>query len=157
MSSFGFGKPAEKREKTIDKAGLPRGPIVVDPASERDAVARGEQLGYVDRGQTDTQPSGAAGRGGRKRPPAPPSQTLYIRAPQELAEWFERYTEQRGHRALWNSIEDFRKLPPDIVLVDNVRNDWGAWVRADAELSELLKPYSLVRSVDGVDVLLRKP
>jgi hypothetical protein len=27
-----------------------------------------------------------------------------------LAEWFERYTEQRGHRALWNSIEDFRKL-----------------------------------------------
>ena len=55
MSSFGFGKPAEKREKTIDKAGLPRGPIVVDPASERDAVARGEQLGYVDRGQTDTQ------------------------------------------------------------------------------------------------------
>jgi hypothetical protein len=54
-------------------------------------------------------------------------------------------------------IEDFRKLPPDIVLVDNVRNDWGAWVRADAELSELLKPYSLVRSVDGVDVLLRKP
>ena len=110
MSSFGFGKPAEKREKTIDKAGLPRGPIVVDPASERDAVARGEQLGYVDRGQTDTQPSGAAGRGGRKRPPAPPSQTLYIRAPQELAEWFERYTEQRGHRALWNSIEDIRKL-----------------------------------------------
>ena len=42
MTSFGFGKPAEKREKTIDKAGLPRGPIVVDPASERDAVARGE-------------------------------------------------------------------------------------------------------------------
>ena len=43
MSSFGFGKPAEKREKTIDKAGLPRGPIVVDPASERDAVARGDR------------------------------------------------------------------------------------------------------------------
>lgn len=103
MSSFGFGKPAEKREKTIDKAGLPRGPIEVDPASERDAVARGAQLGFVDRGQTK-------GRAGRMRPPAPPSQTLYIRAPQELAEWFERYTEQRGHRALWNSIEDFRKL-----------------------------------------------
>ena len=67
MSSFGFGKPAEKREKTIDKAGLPRGPIVVDPASERDAVARGEQLGYVDRGQTDTQPSGAAGASVRLR------------------------------------------------------------------------------------------
>lgn len=54
-------------------------------------------------------------------------------------------------------VEDFRKLPPDIVLVDNLRNDWGAWARADAELSELLKPYALVRSVAGVDVLLRKP
>lgn len=121
MTSFGFGKPAEKREKTIDKAGLPRGPIVVDPASERDAVARGEQLGYVDRGQADTEPSTVAGRGGRKRPPAPPSQTLYIRAPQELAEWFERYTEQRGHRALWNSIEDFRKLVEQAATADTER------------------------------------
>ena len=53
-------------------------------------------------------------------------------------------------------IEDFRKLPPDIVLIDNLRDDWGAWARADAEVSLLLKPYSLVRSVDGIDVLLRK-
>ncbi|WP_247835169.1 hypothetical protein [Bradyrhizobium sp. 200] len=52
-------------------------------------------------------------------------------------------------------IEDFRKLPPDIVLVDNLRNGWGDWARADAELSELLKPYSLVRSVEGVDILRR--
>ena len=53
-------------------------------------------------------------------------------------------------------IEDFRKLPPDIVLIDNLRDDWGAWARADAELPQLLKPYSLVRSVDGIDILLRK-
>jgi hypothetical protein len=52
-------------------------------------------------------------------------------------------------------IEDFRKLPPDIVLVDNLRNDWGAWVRADAEVSELLKPYTLVRTVAGIDILRR--
>jgi len=52
-------------------------------------------------------------------------------------------------------IEDFRKLPPDIVLVDNLRNGWGAWARADAELSELLKPYTLVRTVEGIDVLRR--
>jgi hypothetical protein len=52
-------------------------------------------------------------------------------------------------------IEDFRKLPPDIVLVDNLRNGWGAWARADAELSQLLKPYSLVGSVRGVDILRR--
>ena len=32
-------------------------------------------------------------------------------------------------------IEDFRKLPPDIVLVDNLRDGWGDWARADAEIS----------------------
>jgi hypothetical protein len=52
-------------------------------------------------------------------------------------------------------IEDFKKLPPDLVLVDNLRNDWGAWARADAEVSQLLKPYTLVRSVEGIDVLRR--
>jgi hypothetical protein len=53
-------------------------------------------------------------------------------------------------------IEDFRKLPPDIVLVDNLRNGWGAWANADAELALLLKPYRLARSVEGIDILVRK-
>jgi hypothetical protein len=53
-------------------------------------------------------------------------------------------------------IEDFKKLPPDIVLVDNLRDQWGDWVRADAELTELFKPYALVRSVEGVDILLKR-
>ncbi len=52
-------------------------------------------------------------------------------------------------------IEDFKKLPPDLVLVDNLRNDWGAWARADAEVSQLLKPYTFVRSVEGIDILRR--
>jgi len=52
-------------------------------------------------------------------------------------------------------IEDFKKLPPDLVLVDNLRNDWGAWARADAEVSQLLKPYTRVRSVEGIDILRR--
>ncbi|WKA27727.1 hypothetical protein [Bradyrhizobium roseum] len=52
-------------------------------------------------------------------------------------------------------IEDFKKLPPDIILVDNLRDGWGDWVRADAELTELFKPYALVRSVEGVDILKR--
>jgi hypothetical protein len=52
-------------------------------------------------------------------------------------------------------IEDFKKLPPDLVLVDNLRNGWGAWARADAEVSQLLKPYTLVRSVEGIDILRR--
>jgi hypothetical protein len=52
-------------------------------------------------------------------------------------------------------IEDFKKLPPDLVLVDNLRNEWGAWARADAEVSQLLKPYTFVRSVEGIDILRR--
>ncbi len=52
-------------------------------------------------------------------------------------------------------IEDFKRLPPDLVLVDNLRNDWGAWARADAEVSQLLKPYTFVRSVEGIDILRR--
>ena len=52
-------------------------------------------------------------------------------------------------------IEDFKKLPPDVILVDNLRDGWGAWARADAELSQLLKPYTLVRSVEGIDILRR--
>jgi hypothetical protein len=53
-------------------------------------------------------------------------------------------------------IEDFKKLPPDLILVDNLRNEWGAWARADAEVSQLLEPYTRVRSVDGIDILRRK-
>jgi hypothetical protein len=52
-------------------------------------------------------------------------------------------------------IEDFKKLPPDLVLVDNLRNKWGAWASADDEISQLLKPYTLVRSVEGIDILRR--
>lgn len=53
-------------------------------------------------------------------------------------------------------IEDFKRLPPDIVLVDNLRDGWGDWARADPELTRLLKPYSLVRTIEGIDILQRK-
>ncbi|MGJ5178035.1 hypothetical protein ACQR16_26775 [Bradyrhizobium oligotrophicum] len=52
-------------------------------------------------------------------------------------------------------IEDFRKLPPDLVLIDNLRGGWGDWARADAELQQLLGPYRLAGSVEGVDILAR--
>jgi hypothetical protein len=52
-------------------------------------------------------------------------------------------------------IEDFKKLSPDVVLVDNLRNGWGAWARADPELSQLLRPYTLVQSIEGIDILRR--
>ncbi|MEH2481243.1 hypothetical protein V1282_004600 [Nitrobacteraceae bacterium AZCC 2146] len=58
----------------------------------------------------------------------------------------------REHAGL---IEDFKKQPPDVVLIDNLSSNWGAWVRADPELTALLKPYTLFRSVRDIDILRR--
>ena len=52
-------------------------------------------------------------------------------------------------------IEDFRKQPPDVVLIDNQDSDWGSWASADPELSALLKPYTPVRTIEGIDILQR--
>ena len=112
MNDFGFKRPEKgeggQKGKRVDLSGIPTGPITPDPVRERKAVERGEALGFTDRGQG--KESQQTGGGRRKRPPPPPSRVIYIRAPEELADWFEGYTEQRGHRAFWQSIEDFRAM-----------------------------------------------
>jgi hypothetical protein len=52
-------------------------------------------------------------------------------------------------------IEDFRKQPPDVILVDNQDSDWGSWAQADPELSALLKLYTPVQTIKGIDILRR--
>ncbi len=52
-------------------------------------------------------------------------------------------------------IEDFKKMPPTVILVDNLLSDWGTWLRTDPELSELLKPYKLSQTVQHIDILKR--
>ena len=104
---FGFGSAtkggtAGAKGQGIDLGGLPAGPVKVDAGRERDAIVRGEALGFTDRGQ------GRDGR--RRRPPPTPTKNLYIRGPIPIVEWFEDYTAERGHRALWQSIEDFRAM-----------------------------------------------
>jgi hypothetical protein len=54
-------------------------------------------------------------------------------------------------------IADFRKYQPTVVLVDNLTDDWGSWVRASPELVELLRDYRLAATVMGVDIYLRPP
>ena len=54
-------------------------------------------------------------------------------------------------------VADFRASSPDVVLVDNRDSDWGAWAQADPELAQLLKPYALVQTIDGIDILTRMP
>ena len=52
-------------------------------------------------------------------------------------------------------IEDFRKQPPDVILVDNQDSDWVSWAHADPELSALLKSYTPVQTIKGIDILQR--
>ncbi|WP_213289791.1 hypothetical protein [Bradyrhizobium sp. sGM-13] len=52
-------------------------------------------------------------------------------------------------------IEDFRKQPPDVLVIDNQNSDWGSWAAADPELSVLLKPYVLVKEINGIEILRR--
>jgi hypothetical protein len=52
-------------------------------------------------------------------------------------------------------VEDFRKQPPDVVLIDNRDSDWSAWAASDPELNVLLAPYSRVQTVNGIDILRR--
>jgi hypothetical protein len=52
-------------------------------------------------------------------------------------------------------IEDFRKQPPDVILVDNQDSDWGSWAQADPELSALLEAYTPVQTIKGIDILRR--
>jgi hypothetical protein len=52
-------------------------------------------------------------------------------------------------------VEDFRKQPPDVVVIDNQDSDWGAWAVTDPELSALLKPYFSVKNINGIEILRR--
>ena len=51
--------------------------------------------------------------------------------------------------------KDFRKQPSDGTLVDNQDSDWGSWAHADPELSALLKFYTPVHTIGGIDILQR--
>ena len=52
-------------------------------------------------------------------------------------------------------IEDFKRLPPDVVLIDNLRDGWGERAKTDIDLAKLLKPYVLVQTIEGIDILRR--
>jgi hypothetical protein len=52
-------------------------------------------------------------------------------------------------------IEDFKRQPPDVVLVDDLRDDWGTWARSNPELAALLGSYTLAQTIDGIEILRR--
>lgn len=103
MSSYGFGgkKPSgTSSSDKIDLGGLPNSLPPLKREDETRAVAVGEALGFVDRGQGVR----------RRKPPAIPSVNLYVKGPQDVIQWFIDYTDAQGHSAYWKSIEDFKRL-----------------------------------------------
>jgi hypothetical protein len=52
-------------------------------------------------------------------------------------------------------LADIARRPPDVVLVDNLLGDWGAWLAADPELRARLGPFHKVATVERIDILAR--
>jgi hypothetical protein len=50
-------------------------------------------------------------------------------------------------------IDDIRKNPPTVVLVDNLTGDWDTWLRANPDVADLLKDYRLAETVNGIELL----
>jgi len=113
VSGYGFGKrggtptPATSDEP-LDLSGIKRAPMPTDPKREAAALERGAALGFVDRAERETATADTAPR--RRRKAAPPQGSVYVKGPQETIDWFVEFTNQRGHRSYWQTIEEFRAM-----------------------------------------------
>jgi hypothetical protein len=54
-------------------------------------------------------------------------------------------------------IEDFNRVRPSVILVDNLNGDWSAWLRAHPEVSSLMRDYQLVETINRIDILNQAP
>lgn len=113
MTSYGFGKKpvdgvtaeaASPDDQRLDFSGIRRAPVLVDPAREKAAIQRGDALGFVDRGVASEE------NGRRRRRSAEPQVNVFIKGPKDTLEWFIEYTNQRGHRSYWQTLEEFRMI-----------------------------------------------
>ena len=52
-------------------------------------------------------------------------------------------------------IEDIKRMPPTVVLVDDLTGHGSAWLAAHPDVAELLKDYHPVETVNRVAILTR--
>ena len=52
-------------------------------------------------------------------------------------------------------IEDFNRVRPSVILVDNLTGNWSAWLRSHPDVSGLLSEYQLAETINGIDILSR--
>jgi hypothetical protein len=50
-------------------------------------------------------------------------------------------------------IEDFKRIRPSVVLVDNLTGHWSAWLRSHPGVAGLLSDYRLAETINGIDIL----
>jgi hypothetical protein len=55
-----------------------------------------------------------------------------------------------------NLIADFKRQPPDVIIVDKEYDNWRLWVQGDGEMTALLAPYRRVTSVKGIADILQR-
>jgi hypothetical protein len=53
-------------------------------------------------------------------------------------------------------IADFHAARPTVVLVDNLTDDWGGWLRSHSDVAGLLDNYRLVETFKGIDIMVRR-
>lgn len=117
MSGYGFGrKPARTEAEQgageeagrLNFTGIARTPVTLDPLREEAAIRRGDALGFVDRGSTGEPVAQSTPK--RRRRATQPQGSVFIKGPQDTLDWFIDYTNQRGHRSYWQTLEELRAL-----------------------------------------------
>jgi hypothetical protein len=125
MSGYGFGKKptgsagantgageGAGEPERLDLSGIVRAPVQLDPEREEAAIRRGDALGFVDRDAASSATGEMSGDTAprRRRRSAQPQVSVFIKGPKETLDWFVEYTNQRGHRSYWETLEEFRAL-----------------------------------------------
>jgi hypothetical protein len=52
-------------------------------------------------------------------------------------------------------MDDIRKTPPTVVVVDNLTGSWSEWLRSHPDVADLLKVYRRVETLNGVEIFTR--
>jgi hypothetical protein len=54
-------------------------------------------------------------------------------------------------------IEDIKRNPPTVVLVDNFSDHWSGWLQQNPDVADLLRDYRLVNTINDIEVRAKTP
>jgi hypothetical protein len=87
------------------------------PAWEEATTRRATDAGVIDqRESTQNQHENVTGNMNnisgtrRRRRSTQPQVSVFIKGPKNILDWFINYTNERGHRSYWETLEEFRLM-----------------------------------------------